>query len=106
MSSKRYNNFHLLNFVLMSSVKFHAIDVKPSLTQKTKLKQFIKYIFTSEGKELDSIDFIFCSDTYLLSMNQQFLQHDYFTDILTFDLSKDNTAINSEIYISINRVKE
>jgi len=90
----------------MSAVKFHAIDVNPGLNQKIRLKQFIKHIFSSEGKELNTIDFIFCSDAYLLSMNQQFLQHDYFTDILTFDLSKNNSAISGEIYISIDRVKE
>src|SRR4051794_306237 len=106
MTLKYYNNFHLLNFVLMSAVKFHTIDVNPALVQKIKLKQFIKHIFSSEGKELDTIDIIFCSDEYLLSMNKQFLQHDYFTDILTFDLSKDNSDITGEIYISIDRVKE
>jgi probable rRNA maturation factor len=90
----------------MSAVKFHIIDSNPALTQKIKLKQFINHIFSSEGKELDTIDFIFCSDEHLLSMNQQFLQHDYFTDILTFDLSKDNAAITGEIYISIDRVKD
>src|SRR4051812_27853259 len=106
MSHKCCNKFHLLTFVLMSAVKFHAIDANPALNQKTKLKKFIQSIFSSEGKELNTIAFIFCSDAYLLSMNQQFLQHDYFTDILTFDLSKDNTAIIGEIYISIDRVKE
>jgi rRNA maturation RNase YbeY len=90
----------------MSTVKFHTIDTNPALTQKTRLKQFIKHIFSSEGKELNSVDFIFCNDEYLLSMNKQFLQHDYFTDILTFDLSKDNSAIIGEVYISIDRVKE
>src|SRR3954471_14374716 len=106
MTPKCHNNFHLLTFVLMSAVKFHIVDVNLPLTQKTKLKQFIKHIFSSEGKELDTIDFIFCNDEYLLSMNQQFLQHDYFTDILTFDLSKENSAITGEIYISIDRIKE
>jgi probable rRNA maturation factor len=106
MTTKCHNNFHLLNFVLMSAVKFHIIDENPALSQKTKLKQFINHIFSSEGKELNSIDFIFCNDEHLLSMNQQFLQHDYFTDILTFDLSKDGSAITGEIYISVDRVKE
>src|SRR4051794_30042594 len=106
MSHKCCNKFHLLNFVLMSAVKFHTIDINPALNQKIKLKQFIKHIFSSEGKKFDTINFIFCSDAHLLSMNQQFLQHDYFTDILTFDLSKNNAAINGEIYISIDRVKE
>lgn len=90
----------------MSVVKFHAMDANPPLKEKTKLKQFIKILFSSEGRELNSIDYIFCSDKYLLSLNKQFLQHDYFTDILTFDLSKDNSAITGEIYISTNRVKE
>jgi probable rRNA maturation factor len=90
----------------MSAVKFHAIDVNPALNQKKRLKQFIKHIFSSEGKKLDTIDIIFCNDAHLLSMNQQYLQHDYFTDILTFDLSKDSSAIAGEIYISIDRIKE
>ena len=90
----------------MSVVKFHAVDVNPSFKQKTRLKQFIKFLFSSEGRELHSIDYIFCNDEYLLSLNKQFLQHNYYTDILTFDLSKENKAIIGEIYISIDRVKE
>jgi len=89
----------------MSVVKFHAVDINPVLDQKTKLKQFKKRLFLSEEKSLQSLDYIFCSDNYLLSLNQQFLQHDYYTDILTFDLS-DNADIIGEIYISIDRVKE
>ena len=90
----------------MSVVKFHSIDVNPGLKQKIKLKHFIKFLFSSEERELNSIDYIFCSDEYLLSFNRQFLQHDYYTDILTFDLSKENEAIIAEIYISTDRVKE
>ena len=82
------------------------MDTNPSLKEKTKLKQFIKILFSSEGRELNSIDYIFCSDEYLHSLNKEFLQHDYFTDILTFDLSKNNSAITGEIYISTERVKE
>lgn len=90
----------------MSVVKFHTVDVNPALKQKTKLKLFIKTLFTSERKELAALIFIFCNDEYLLSLNKQFLQHDYFTDILTFDLSKNNNGIIGEIYISVDRVKE
>ncbi|TKK71474.1 rRNA maturation RNase YbeY [Ilyomonas limi] len=90
----------------MSAIKFYVIDINPAFTQKIKLKQFIKHIFSIEGKKLDRIDFIFCSDEYLLSLNQQFLQHDYLTDILTFDLSTNNKAITGEVYISIDRIKE
>ncbi len=90
----------------MSVVKFHTVDTNVALTQKTKLKQFIKHICSSEGKELNKLDCIFCSDEYLLTLNQQFLQHDYYTDILTFDLSKDSATITGEIYLSIDRIKE
>ena len=95
----------MLNFVFMSVVKFHVADANLVLAQKTRLKQFIKHLFLTEGKNLQSLDYIFCSDKYLLSLNRQFLQHDYFTDILTFDLSK-NKYTTGEIYISIDRVKE
>lgn len=90
----------------MSVVKFHTVDVNLGLSHKTKLKQFIKLIFSLEEKKLNTIDFIFCNDEYLLSLNKRFLQHDYYTDILTFDLSKDHLGITGEIYISIDRVKE
>ena len=90
-----FNNLEVLNFVTMSSVKFHTIDENPVFNQKNKLKQFIKYIFLSEKKHLNTISFIFCGDAYLLSLNQQFLQHDYYTDILTFYLSKDCNNIIS-----------
>ena len=58
-----------------------------------------------ERKKLASINYIFCSDKKLLEINQQFLHHDYYTDIITFDLSESDYT-QAEIYISIDRVKE
>ena len=58
-----------------------------------------------EGKTAGEISIIFCSDEYLLEMNQQYLHHDYYTDIITFDLG-DGTAIEGELYISVDRVKD
>ncbi len=58
-----------------------------------------------EGKEIESVNYIFCTDKALLNINQQFLSHDFYTDIITFDLS-DSKAIQAEIYISVDRVKE
>jgi len=52
------------------------------------------------------LSYIFCSDEYLLNINRQFLQHDYYTDIITFDLSETPDAITGEIYISLDRVKD
>ena len=59
-----------------------------------------------EGKIIESLIYVFCSDKYLLKINQTFLNHNYYTDILTFDLSKTSKIIEGEIYISVDRVKE
>jgi probable rRNA maturation factor len=74
-----------------------------SLRERSRLKDFIAHIFVSEKKRLAGINYIFCSDKRLLTINQQFLKHDYFTDIITFDLS-EGKEISAEIYVSIDRV--
>lgn len=81
--------------------------LKPiSLTDRTRLKTFIISLFRKEKKELAELRYIFCSDDYLLQINQQFLHHDYYTDIITFDLTEEGLPINAEIYISVDRVRE
>lgn len=88
-------------------VKFFYNDVAPYLPNRQKLKGFIAAIFTKEGKRgLDSLNYIFCTDEYLLQVNRDFLQHDYYTDIITFDLSDTPKTVSGEIYISIDRVKD
>lgn len=67
------------------------------------LKQWIRDAICSEKRIPGSLNIIFCSDEYLLGMNKQFLQHDYYTDIITFDYS-DKVKINGDLYISIDRV--
>jgi rRNA maturation RNase YbeY len=90
----------------MPSVRFNYADVRPvGLKKKGFIKGFIAEIFVSEGKELHYMDYIFCSDNYLLDINRSFLNHDFFTDIISFDLSESNGIIG-EIYISIDRVRE
>jgi rRNA maturation RNase YbeY len=87
-------------------ITFH-FQSATTLRQRTQLKRFIGKIFKLEKHTLASISFIFCDDAYLLEINRSFLNHDYFTDIITFDLTqKDQTEISAEIYISIDRVKE
>jgi probable rRNA maturation factor len=79
---------------------------KMRLTERSRLKTFLPIIFKMEGKKIESLNYIFCSDKYLLKINQTFLKHNYYTDILTFDLSKTSKIIEGEIYISVDRVKE
>jgi probable rRNA maturation factor len=92
---------------MSSTCKFIDHDAAPKLKNKRKLSSFIsEQIFQRTGKE-NHLTYIFCSDDYLLSINQQFLNHDTYTDIITFDLSeKKASVIESEIYISIDRVME
>jgi probable rRNA maturation factor len=77
------------------------------LKERRKLKSFIPNIFKSNNKVAGNISFVFCSDEYLLEINKEFLKYDYFTDIITFDLTpKRQKEVNAEIYISVDRVKE
>ena len=88
------------------SVVFHSLQ-PVVLKNRRSLKVFIKQVFEREGKSILSLDIIFCSDEYLLEINNKHLQHDYYTDIITFDLSDPNsTQTIGELYISIDRVKD
>jgi probable rRNA maturation factor len=87
-------------------INFH-FETPVSLLNRKPLKVFLLNIFKRERKDIEQLDYIFCSDEYLLGINKQFLQHDYYTDIISFNLSPGNSeAIIGEIYISANRVRE
>ena len=88
-----------------SKVCFFFQGVKVSLDNRTQLKKYVESIFKKEGKKLFSINYIFCTDKAVLEINRQFLAHDFYTDIITFDLS-DSDATQAEIYISVDRVKD
>jgi rRNA maturation RNase YbeY len=90
----------------MARINFYNADVSYKLSEKRKISKFIKTIFSTEEKSLNQLAIILCSDEYLLSINEQFLKLDYYTDIITFDLSANKDGIVGEIYISIERVKE
>lgn len=89
------------------AVKFHFHTKAPALSNRRSLKHFIPLIFEQEGKKLSELDFIFCDDAYLIDINRTFLNHDFYTDIITFDMSADGSSeISGEIYISVNMVAE
>jgi len=90
----------------MQKVQFYNNDRAPILQGRKKLKSFIVELFGYEKKELGSLTYIFCSDEYLLSINNEFLKHDFYTDVVTFDLSTNKKEIIGEVYISTDRVKD
>ena len=77
---------------------------KTSLEYRSNLKLFIQSIFKKEKTKAQFINIIFCSDEFLLNINKQYLNHDYPTDIITFEISKDLNGISAEIYISVDSV--
>jgi probable rRNA maturation factor len=87
-----------------SKVCFFFDGVDPWLPDRSALKKFIESIFKREGYKLASLNYVFCTDKRLLQINRDYLQHDYYTDIITFGLSPD--PIDGEIYISIDRVRD
>jgi len=86
-------------------VFFHYADRVLSLNNKKKLRSYIESIFAKEKTSFFRLDYIFCSDEHLLAINRNFLKHDFYTDIITFNLS-ENKNIAGEVYISVDRVKE
>ncbi len=72
---------------------------------KILISNWLYNVALSENKNIETISVIFCSDDYLLSVNKEYLNHDYYTDIITFDYSVD-TEISGDLFISIDRVKE
>ncbi|MCX2472920.1 rRNA maturation RNase YbeY [Pedobacter sp. MC2016-05] len=90
----------------MPAISFFTESVTYNLPQKLKVKKWIKATIEKEGFRLQELNFIFCSDEYLLGINQQYLNHDTYTDIITFDNSDEEKLIVSDIFISIERVKE
>lgn len=100
----------ILRFLEMPTgnrVYFHHQGVKLSLKNRSLLKLFIHNFFKARKTQLREIHIIFCTDQFLLALNRQHLGHNYYTDILTFNLSeKTDKKIAGEIYISMERVKE
>lgn len=75
------------------------------MPNRTHLKIFITNVLNKAGKKLGFLNIIFCTDKTILEINRKYLKHDYYTDIITFDLSGTGTT-QAEIYISVERVRE
>lgn len=85
-------------------ITFFSEDINFTLKQKTIIRAWIQDSIQNEHKESGSINYIFTSDEYLLNVNKEYLNHNYFTDIITFNYCEDNT-VSGDIFISIDTVK-
>jgi rRNA maturation RNase YbeY len=87
-------------------IAFLTEDITFELKEKLKHKAWLKDAAKAEGFKIGELNYIFCSDAYLLDINQKYLGHDTLTDIVTFDNSEDPKMIEGDIFISIERVRE
>ena len=87
------------------SIRFASQDIDFELLEAEKVKNWISQVIQLRGKKVGNISYLFCDDEYLLGVNQQYLNHDTYTDIITFDYVAAD-LISGDIMISIDRVGE
>jgi rRNA maturation RNase YbeY len=88
------------------AIHFFTENISFTLNEEDKTVAWIEQVLSIEGYKAQSINYIFCDDNHLLTLNQQYLKHDTFTDIITFDHSEQAKNLEADIYISIDRVRE
>jgi probable rRNA maturation factor len=89
-----------------SPIQFFNEGISFTLKDKTGIRKWLNFVIREEKKTPWYINFIFCTDEYLLDLNRTYLQHDTFTDILTFPYNDDENTVSGDIFISVDRVKE
>lgn len=89
----------------MNNIQIFFEKVQPIKAKKNSIKKQISRVIISESKQVGDISVIFCSDEYLLEINRQFLNHDYYTDVITFDYVEGN-VVSGDVFISLDRIKE
>ena len=99
-------NSEIMATAKKTKIHFFSHDIHTNLKNATNLKEFIESIFKKEMQKLDSINYIFCSDKAVLEINKKYLNHDFYTDVITFDLSQNSKAISAEVYISVERIRD
>jgi len=88
------------------AINFFSEEITFTLKHKTIIRNWLHDTILAEGFELDELNFIFCADEYLLGINQQYLNHDTYTDVITFDNSEAAKMIAGDIFISVDRIRE
>ena len=96
-------NFASENYAIM--IRYFSEDIKFDFKGKSLNNKWLKFVAESEVRRLGDISIIFCSDNYILDVNMKYLQHDYFTDIITFDYCEGST-LSGDLFISIDSVRD
>lgn len=86
------------------AISYSSVDTRQTIEGKRLVNQWLKGVIESENKKLDTITIVLCTDDYILKVNREFLQHDYFTDIITFDDSQGE-RLSGDLLISIDTVR-
>lgn len=86
-------------------IRYFTEDIKFEFKDKLSNNRWLRLVASSEVKKLGDINIVFCSDNYILDVNMKYLQHDYFTDIITFDYCEGN-VLNGDLFISVDSVRE
>ena len=86
-------------------IRYFKEDTKFEFKSRALNNKWLKMVAESEIRRLGDINIIFCSDNYILDVNMKYLQHDYFTDIITFDYCEKN-CLNGDLFISVDSVRE
>jgi rRNA maturation RNase YbeY len=90
----------------MGTIHFFYEDISFKVKNPRKLKTWISIAVTKEKSSVKEVNYIFCSDSYLLTLNQDYLNHNTYTDIITFDNSESRKNVEGDIFISIDRVRD
>ena len=90
----------------MKKILFFDYDRRSNLKNKKKLRLYLINLFLKEKKQILNVNYIFCSDNHLIKINRNFLKHNYYTDVISFNLANSSVDIQGEIYISVDRVRE
>jgi probable rRNA maturation factor len=88
------------------AIHFFSEEIPYTLKEKLNRKRWLTKIATNAGFKIKELNYVFCSDEYLYQMNRDYLKHDTYTDIITFDNSEKKDDIEGDIFISIDRVRE
>ena len=91
---------------MASGIHFHIEEIDFKVPTPLKIKKWLTATAEQEGYSIQEINYIFCSDAYLLQINKDYLNHNDLTDIITFDNSEEEGLIEADIFISIDRVRE